>query len=271
MTLTQGHISRVKVIVNTYPNPCPVNSFSLPCWIWIIFYTIVVHDPRACHDLDPRSYLQIKVTVHIYWKSVSRPKFLTAMLDLDYISHNCCSRPEGVSWPWPKVISPRSRSQCTYTENPCPGHNSSLPCWILIIYHKIASWPWLMVISPKSRSQFTHWKNLFLDHNLSRVTWTGMIFHTIVVHDPGVVVAGGICPVRACLVIDIWSMHNPYPDFCMKPYNLDGDLTLVYKTYYHMFLGLLSEISLFHKLIYDIAQGSILTGWNVAVRLRRHR
>ena len=27
-----------------------------------------------------------------------------------------------------------------------------------------------------------------------------MIFHTIVVHDPGVVVAGDICPVRTCLV-----------------------------------------------------------------------
>ena len=29
---------------------------------------------------------------------------------------------------------------------------------------------------------------------------------------------------------------------------------------YHMFLGLWSEISLFHKLIYDIAQGSNLIG-----------
>ena len=28
----------------------------------------------------------------------------------------------------------------------------------------------------------------------------GMILHTIVIHDPGVVVAGGICPVRTCLV-----------------------------------------------------------------------
>ena len=39
-------------------NPCPGNNSSLPCWIWIIFHTIVVHDPRVCHDLDPRSYLQ---------------------------------------------------------------------------------------------------------------------------------------------------------------------------------------------------------------------
>ena len=30
--------------------------------------------------------------------------------------------------------------------------------------------------------------------------------------------------------------------------------------FYHMFLRLWSEISLFHKLIYDIAPGSILIG-----------
>ena len=36
-------------------------------------------------------------------------------------------------------------------------------------------------------------------------------------------------------------------------------------------LRLWSEISLFHKLIYDIAPGSILIGWNVAFRLWRHR
>ena len=41
---------------------------------------------------------------------------------------------------------------------PCPGHNSSLPCWILIIYHANVSWPWLRVLSPMSRSQCTHGK-----------------------------------------------------------------------------------------------------------------
>ena len=38
-------------------NQCPGHNSSLPCWIWIIFHTIVVHDSRVCHDLDPRSYL----------------------------------------------------------------------------------------------------------------------------------------------------------------------------------------------------------------------
>ena len=36
---------------------CPGLNFLLPCPIWIIFYTIVVHDPRVCHDLESRSYL----------------------------------------------------------------------------------------------------------------------------------------------------------------------------------------------------------------------
>ena len=37
---------------------CPSNNFLLPCPIWKIFYTLVVHDPKVCHELDLRSYLQ---------------------------------------------------------------------------------------------------------------------------------------------------------------------------------------------------------------------
>ena len=37
---------------------CPGHNFLPPCPIWIIFHTIVVHDPRVGHDFDPRSYLQ---------------------------------------------------------------------------------------------------------------------------------------------------------------------------------------------------------------------
>ena len=38
-------------------NRCFGHNSSLPCWIWIIFHTIVVHDPRVYHDRDPKSYL----------------------------------------------------------------------------------------------------------------------------------------------------------------------------------------------------------------------
>ena len=32
----------------------------------------------------------------------------------------------------------------------------------------------------------------------------GMVLHLIVVHDTGVVVAGGICPVRTCLDLSVY-------------------------------------------------------------------
>ena len=80
---------------------------------------------------------KVKIIVHTYQKSVSGSQLLTAKLDLDYILHNCCPWLKGVTWPWLKVISPRSRSKCTHTSYLCPGHNSSLPCWVWIIFHTI--------------------------------------------------------------------------------------------------------------------------------------
>ena len=53
-------------------------------------------------------------SVHI----VSRSYLLTHLSDLDNISHNCCPLPTGVSWPWPKVISSRLKSQCAHIQNP---------------------------------------------------------------------------------------------------------------------------------------------------------
>ena len=97
----------------------------------------------------------VKITMHTYQKSLSGPLLLTAKIDRDNISYNCCPWPKGVSWPWPKVTSLRSRSQWTQTKNSCMGHNSSLPSWIYIIYHTIISWPWFRVTSLWSRSQFT--------------------------------------------------------------------------------------------------------------------
>ena len=60
------------------------------------------------------------------------------MLDLDNISRNYYPWLKGVSWPWPKVISPRSRSHCTHTRNPYPGHNSLLSNLIWMILHLFA-------------------------------------------------------------------------------------------------------------------------------------
>ena len=143
---------------------CPGHNSSLPCFIWIIFHTIVVDEFRMCHDLDPRSFLQAKVAVHTYQKSVSMPKLLPAMLYPNNISRSCCSWPKDVSWSWPKIISLRSRSHCTPTRNLFPGHNSLLRCWIWIIFHTIVvhepkTWPWPKVIFPRSKSQYTHNQN----------------------------------------------------------------------------------------------------------------
>ena len=92
------------------------------------------------------------------------------MLDLDDISHNCCPWSNGVSWPWHKVISPRSRSQCTHTQNPCPRHNSSLQCGIWIVFHTLSMTQWCVM----SMSQ-------------------------------GLLLWGIFCPIRTCLVFKWWS------------------------------------------------------------------
>ena len=57
MTMTQGHICKVKVTVHNTPNQNPGHYSSLPCWIWIIFHTIVVHVRPKVISLRSRSHL----------------------------------------------------------------------------------------------------------------------------------------------------------------------------------------------------------------------
>ena len=57
MTLTKVISHKSKSQYTDTQNPCPGHNSSLPCWI-LIFHTVVVHDPRGYHDLDPRSYRQ---------------------------------------------------------------------------------------------------------------------------------------------------------------------------------------------------------------------
>ena len=136
MTLTQGHMSKVKVTHSQ--NPCTCHNSSLPSWTWIIFHNCCPQPKGASWAWPtwPSHISKVKVTVYTYPKTVCRPKLITTNLDLDNISHNCC--------PWHKdvrVISltqghiSRSRSQCTHTGNPCLDHNSSLLSWIWVIFH----------------------------------------------------------------------------------------------------------------------------------------
>ena len=62
-------------------NLCLGHNSSLPCWIWIIFHTIVAHYPRVCHDFDPMSYLQGQ------GQSVHIPKICVGAITYMYHCH----------------------------------------------------------------------------------------------------------------------------------------------------------------------------------------
>ena len=91
---------------------------------------------------------------------------------------------------WMKVISPKSRSLCTHSHNPCLSHNSSLWCWILIIFHTIiVHGPRVChdlgsVTSPRSRSEYTLTHNLCLCGNSLSPCWIWIKWYTINDHDP---------------------------------------------------------------------------------------
>ena len=151
------------------PNPCPGNKSLLPCWIWILFQTIILYNPSV-----------LTSNKGLIPKGVSWP-----------VSHNCYSWPKGASWPWsefiyqgqgqiahiPKVcvraIIPRCHVgsgqyytqwlsvihgwviiltqgnistvmvKYTHNQNPCQILNILLSCWIWMIFYTIASWLWL--------------------------------------------------------------------------------------------------------------------------------
>ena len=88
MSLTLGHISKVKVTEHTFPKPCQGHNFSLPCWILIIYHTIIWLP--SLRVISPRSK-----SVYIWQKFVSRPFTFTGNLYGDDTSHNCCPSPRG--------------------------------------------------------------------------------------------------------------------------------------------------------------------------------
>ena len=151
-------------------NLCLGHNSSLPCCIWIIFHTIVVHDSRVCHDLDPLSYLWGQGhSAHIPQIYV-RAKTPHCQVGSWYYFTHLLSMTEGcVRTLTQGHISEFMVTVHTYPK-PCLGHKLSLPSWTLIIYHAIVSWPWLRDISTRSRSQFTHGKIFFPDHYLSWVS-----------------------------------------------------------------------------------------------------
>ena len=77
---------------------------------------------------------KVKVTVCLHVKIFPWSQCFTALMDLDNISEECFSWPKSLSWLWPKVISLRSRPQCTKMLKHCPSHNILLHGWIWIIF-----------------------------------------------------------------------------------------------------------------------------------------
>ena len=77
------------------------------------------------------------------------------------MSHSCCPWPKGMSWPWTKVISPRSKSHCTHSQNSCPDFSLLTQIWI--IFHTIVGMSrlWTNVIS-QAQGHSAHMINTFL-------------------------------------------------------------------------------------------------------------
>ena len=111
-------------------------------------------------------------------------------MDLYIISQDCCPWLKGVSWLWAKVISSRSRSQCTVMQKPCPGHYSLLYAWNWILFHRIVYMTQgcvmtlTQVIFPRSGSQCTQVQKPCPCHNSLLYAWNWILFQRIVVHDP---------------------------------------------------------------------------------------
>ena len=158
---------------------------------------------KGCVMTLTQGYISnFKVTVHTYPKSVPGPFLLNAKLDLDNISHNCCPWPKDVSWPWPKVINPRSRSQCTHTKDRVraitPRCHVGSWYYITQLYHDLDS---------ASHHQ-GQGHSLHMEKFVSRLLpFTGNLDGDDTSHNGWLwhksCCCGGICPVRTCVVFKI--------------------------------------------------------------------
>ena len=112
----------------------PYHNFLSPCQT-LMFHTNVVHDLVVCHAFTGSHISQVKVIAHTKQKSVSWPSLLTTQCCIWIILHTIVLHDLMVSQASREVISPRSRSQHTQSQNMCLGHHSLLQCCIWIILH----------------------------------------------------------------------------------------------------------------------------------------
>ena len=140
------------------------------------------------------------------------------MLDLDNISQNCCPWPKVVPWPWTKVTSPRSRSQCAHTGSSYPGHNSCQVRSHSIVVNDPKTWHYL---DPRSYLQgqghSTHKTNIFVRPiNPKRHVGSGCYFTMALTQ--GHLSLGSMLEFRHC--------KNLFPGINFHRFhNFDGDVT----------------------------------------------
>ena len=114
---------------------CPGHNSVPSRPIWIIFHTIVFHNLRVCHDLDPRSYLQGQGhSTHMPKICVLGPQLLIAMsfhtgvvYDLR-LCHDLEPRSYG-----------KGQGHNAYIPEVYTDHNSVLSNWIFIIFDTMLS------------------------------------------------------------------------------------------------------------------------------------
>ena len=147
----------------------------------MIFYAIVIHDPRVplCNDLDPRSYISSQGDSAQVWVLGITPycrvgswQYFIQLLSMTQVCVTTFT--QGHIWP-------RSRLHFTQSTNLFPGHNLLQVTWI--------GWNKIYVNDPL----VLHLP--WVGHNFSFETWKKcMILHTLVVLDLGFFFIGGIYP-----------------------------------------------------------------------------
>ena len=140
-----------------------------------------------CCALDPRSYSR-KTTAYLA-KSFSDFSLL-------------------LCWIWPRVISPSSMSQCSWSHNSCPGHNFSLVR--LAYFLQLLSppkgvhvfWPCPKVISKVTVHMYPKMISCYI---FLVASWIGVVILTIIFNSRGAcrlvnLTQGHICKVRVMSV-----------------------------------------------------------------------
>ena len=130
----------IQITVQTY---LKLNSLSGPYFLtamlaWFGYFRqflsiAKVHSLTKIMSSRSRSHSQIFVKALTFHLLLGLVQYVTQLLT--------CPWPKGLSWPLTNIISPKSRSQCTGSQNFCPDYNFSMVTKMLMISHDCCPWP----------------------------------------------------------------------------------------------------------------------------------